>query len=213
MSNSTAVTVASGATLAVNGFTDTIATLAGAGTVDFGSGGTLIAAGAGSTTFSGDLAGSGTFTKQGAGILTLTNDLTFAGTFNLAGGTLQLSTMNLVLDTLNITGNSIIDFAGVSTLALTNFSISGGVTLTVQNWANASDYFFTQFWTGATLDATGAAPMNQITFTGFPAADTKWQSYDRQVTPVPEPSTYGALLLATAGGLLAWRRRIRRRAA
>ncbi len=216
ISNSSALTVASGATVDLNGFSEAVASLAGAGTVDLDGGGSLTTVGNASTTFSGILTGDGTFTKQGTGILTLDNtiDFDFDGTFNLEGGTLRLSDLALTLGTLNITGNSIIDFAGVSALNVTHFSISGGVTLTVQNWSNASDYFFTQFWTGASFDATGVNPMNQVTFTGFSANDTKWLSYEdnpgtgfHQITPVPEPSTYGALLLAASGGLIAWRRR------
>ncbi|MFZ5495867.1 MAG: autotransporter-associated beta strand repeat-containing protein [Verrucomicrobiota bacterium] len=209
LSDSTALTIASGATFDVSGQTETIASIAGGGTVDLGVG-ILIAAGNASTTFSGTLAGTGSFTKQGSGILTLDNSFDFGGTFNLAGGTLRLSDISLSLGTLNITGNSIIDFAGVSTLDVANFSISGGVTLTIQNWADASDYFFARNWTGAASEVRGAAPMNQVTFTGFTADDTKWQSYDKQVTPVPEPSAYGALLLGLLAGVGAWRRSGRR---
>jgi hypothetical protein len=49
--------------------------------------------------------------------------------------------------------------------------------------------------------------MNQVTFNGFTAADTQWQSYDDQVTPVPEPAAYGAVLLGTLTLLFLRRRR------
>ena len=49
--------------------------------------------------------------------------------------------------------------------------------------------------------------MNQVTFNGFNAANTQWQSYDNQVTPVPEPGTYGAILLSSGLLLFSWRRR------
>jgi hypothetical protein len=68
------------------------------------------------------------------------------------------------------------------------------------------DYFFATNWTGATANVRGAAPMNQVAFSGFSAASTGWQSYDKQITPVPEPSTYGALLIAFAGAVTLWRR-------
>ena len=61
-------------------------------------------------------------------------------------------------------------------------------------------------WTGATADVRGAAPMNQITFSGFSAASTGWQSYDKQITPVPEPATYGACFVAFAAAFTCWRR-------
>ncbi len=147
--------------------------------------------------------------KSGSGTLNFTENLTFGGTVNYSGGTLQLSNANLTLGTLNITGNTVIDFAGsASILNLTNFSISSGVTLTVQNWSAATDFFYTANWAGAALDTAGSAPMNRITFTGFTANQTNWSSFDKQIRPnVPEPATYGALLLGSLTGLIAWRRR------
>jgi hypothetical protein len=145
----------------------------------------------------------------GAGVTNLTLSGTFAGTINLSGGTLRLTNSTLGVDTLNITGNSVIDFAGTaSSLTLTNFSISAGVTLTIQNWAAATDFFYTTNWTGASYNTMGSAPMNRVTFTGFAANQTGWDSYDNQIRPnVPEPATYGAILLGSVTVLLAARRR------
>ena len=87
--------------------------------------------------------------KSGTGILNFTQNLSFAGTVNFSGGTLRLTTADLTLGSLNVTGNTTIDFAGtVSSLNLTNLTISAGVTLTITNWTNATDYFFTTNWTG-----------------------------------------------------------------
>jgi len=44
--------------------------------------------------------------------------------------------------------------------------------------------------------------------TTYAGSDTKWQGYDNQITPVPEPSTYGAILLGaglTCFGVRRWR--------
>jgi len=148
-----------------------------------------------------------------AGTLTLSNASALGtGNVTLAGGTLKLNAVNVSVGTLNVTGNSTIDFSGVSTLNLTNFSISGGVTLNIINWVQASDFFYTSNWTGATPNTMGSAPMNQLTFSGFLASESGWDSWDNQIRPrVPEPSTYGALLLGTLAGMMAWRR-FRRRA-
>mgnify|MGYP000272878265 CR=1 FL=1 len=84
-----------------------------------------------------------------------------------------------------------------------NQATFGALTL---NWQNATDYFFAQNWTGAVPDTTGTTPMNQIVFTGFSGSDTKWQGYDDQVTPVPEPSTYGAIFISGCLGVIGLRR-------
>ena len=48
---------------------------------------------------------------------------------------------------------------------------------------------------------------NQVTFNGDNGSNTAWQSFDNQVTPAPEPATYGALLAAAAATIVLWRRR------
>ncbi len=202
------ITVNSDGLFDLNNQSEAVNTIAGTGRIDTGTAGALtVGANSGSSSFGGSLLGTGSFTKTGTGVLTLTSNLTFNGTFNLEGGTLRLSDMTLTLATLNLTGNSTIDFAGsISKLYVTTLNLNG-FTLTVTNWANATDYFFATNWSGATVDTRNAVPMNQVTFNGFTAADTKWQSYDHQVTPVPEPGTYGAMLLGPFILLFAWRRR------
>lgn len=229
IANSSAVTVAAGATFDLNGHTETIGSLAGSGSVMIGTG-QLIAGGDNtSTTFSGTLSGAGSLTKAGTGTLVINSNVGFGGNLNLAagtlefdvdnaftgtttisGGTLRLADASVNLANLNITGNTTIDFAGsASTLNVAALNISAGVTVSILNWQNATDYFFAQNWTGAVFNTTGATPMNQVVFSGFAGNSTKWQGYDTQVTPVPEPSTYGALLLGAglvAFGLRRWRR-------
>ncbi|MBI2497804.1 MAG: autotransporter-associated beta strand repeat-containing protein, partial [Opitutae bacterium] len=181
-------------------------------------------------------ASSGIFTKAGSGTLTINSDLNaspgdFAGTLNLNGGELAFNVDNaftgtvnisagtkltladadLTIANLNFTGTGSIDlyFNGTaSSLNVTNLSIAAGITLNIWNWQDATDYFFATNWTGAVQDLTGSAPMNQVIFNSptWVGNDTKWQGYDDQITPVPEPSTYGALLLGTMAAMLGWRR-------
>jgi autotransporter-associated beta strand protein len=193
----------------LNGNSESVNIIAGTGQIALGSAGSLtVGVNSGSSSFGGTITGTGTLIKAGSGTLALQSALILSGELQLNGGTLALSGYNLTVATLHITGNSTIDFAGGnSTLSATTFIIDAGVTLTVTNWTAAADYFFAANWSGATAGVRGSAPMNQVTFAGFTAGQTQWQSYDHQVTPVPEPATAGALLLAASGLLLAWRRR------
>lgn len=204
--NSSLIDVASGGSLSLNGFSESIARLTGAGTVDFGSGGTLTL-GSGASSFSGTFTGSGTLVIGSGATLTLGADFSNSGlNIILGGGTLRLVGHTLSAATLSVTADSIIDFGSGGTdselsVASLGFA-SAAVGLTVQNWADAADYFYSQ-----TGYVQGAAPLNQVEFQGWDVSDTKWQSYDSQITPVPEPSVYGASLLAGALAVVWWRRR------
>lgn len=179
-------------------------------------------------TVSTDLTGTNGLTKLGAGTVIFgTNDKAYTGTttisagtlqlnFNqtfttvaLAGGTLALNSATTTITTLNLSANSTIDFSSSvnTTLNLTTLNLNG-FTLNITNWTAASDFFYSTNWTGATYDTMGSSPMNLVTFNGFTASQTGWDSFDNQIRPnVPEPSTYGALLIGAMTALFAWRRR------
>ena len=97
-SGSNAVSVASGATLRLNGFSPTIAGLTGSGTVEDGNAtvSTLtLNVASGSSSFAGTLvngtAGSLNLTKSGTGTQTLTGLNTYTGTTTMSGGILSVS--------------------------------------------------------------------------------------------------------------------------
>jgi fibronectin-binding autotransporter adhesin len=203
LSSSTAVTVAGGATLNLNNYSDTIGSLAGAGVITLGSGTLTAGADNTSTIFSGSFTGgnTGTFAKTGSGTLTFGAAMNLsAGTLVLNGGTLNLGNFNSTFGSLSVTADSILDFSasGSSILHLNSLTVNSGVTLTIQNWTDTVDYFYS-------LNNPGAGNLGRIVFTGFTGADTTWQSYDSQIKPVPEPATYGALLLGLSTLYAGWR--------
>jgi autotransporter-associated beta strand protein len=201
------IDIADGAGLDLNDFAETIGRITGAGTVDLGAAGTgALTLGAGNSTFGGVFSGAGEIIIGAGAILTLGMDFNNANlNIRLDGGTLRLNGSDIAIGALSVTGNSVIDFAAGSDSTLQIASLAFGSTsleLAVQNWTDAADYFFSQ-----ANYVQGSAPLDQVSFTGWDPADTKWQAYDSQVTPVPEPATYGAWLVG--GALVAgwwWRR-------
>ncbi|HMP73413.1 MAG TPA: autotransporter-associated beta strand repeat-containing protein [Kiritimatiellia bacterium] len=128
--DSSPVTVASGATFDLNGFSDSIHSLAGAGNVTLGSA-TLTVLNGG-TTHSGVISGSGGLTKQGSGMLTLTGNNTFNGSLTISGGTVSLGN-NGTSGTVagNIVNNAALIVNRSSAVTLSG-AISGSGTVTKQ---------------------------------------------------------------------------------
>jgi fibronectin-binding autotransporter adhesin len=221
MPNTTDVTINSDGRLAMGTFSDEISQLAGTGLLDLGTTGLLTIGGDNSSSvFDGTITGTGTLEKSGTGSLTFNSDISYDGTLELGGGTLVLNDMLLSVDTLTITANSTIDFGAVGNSYLFTETLSflnTSVTLNIINWSFGVDAFYATFWPGATydlLDNAGATPMSQITFDGWAPNNTGWDSYDDQIYPnVPEPSTYGALLMASALAAFGYNRWRKRRAA
>jgi len=194
---------------------------AGGGTVSAASGTTL--------TYGGLIAGSGSLAVPGAGTLDLTsNSLNFGGSTTFTSGTLEFSGTlpsigtltlgagstlfvngsDLSVSDLVVSGNAIIDFGGgASILDSATFTMDPGAALTVEGWASGVDYFYAQNWTGATLGTTGVGPETQVTFNGYSSASTGWLSYDNEISPAPEPATYGAILVGISLVAVVVRRR------
>ena len=83
-----AVTVATGATFDLNGFDQSVGSVAGAGTITAGAAALTSGWNGASTTFTGVLDGAGAFVKTGAGALTLGSN-GFAGAIVVAAGVLK----------------------------------------------------------------------------------------------------------------------------
>src|SRR5439155_16569287 len=109
----TALTVASGATLDLTSFNQTIGSLAGGGNVALGAA-TLTTGNDGTaTTFSGAIGGSGGLTKVGGGAFTLSGASSYCGATAVDAGTLQVGAMNAsaAFITFNVASGALIDLA------------------------------------------------------------------------------------------------------
>lgn len=205
-----AATTGSGGTLTI-AYTDAgnrtitnTANLVTASTINLGlvsNGGTFTLGTAGGAT--GDLANWGGLVVGANTTVRLADNYVFGSSASLYlnGGTLALNGTSQTFGALSVDSSSVIDFGGVaSVLNVNSVSIATGAILTIANWTNSIDYFYS-------LLNPGTTNLSQIVFTTFSADSTHWQSWDKQVTPVPEPATYGFLLMAAGLGLYFWRRR------
>ncbi len=129
--------VASGATLDLDGFDNTVASLAGAGSVTLGAG-TLTIGGNASTTFSGVISGSGGVTYGGTGTLTLSGANTYTGTTTLTSGTLVNSgalagAISATNATITNNGSGVTDLTLVNSTYTGSGAISGNVVVDGSN--------------------------------------------------------------------------------
>jgi autotransporter-associated beta strand protein len=144
-----AVTVASGATLNLNGFDETIASLAGAGSVTLGSGTLTTGGNDTSTTFSGGITGTGGLIKVGTGVFTLSGTNGYTGATSVSVGTLQAGAANA------FAGASAVTVAGGANLDLNSFNEAigslagaGAVTLGSGTLTTGGDNTSTVFFGG-----------------------------------------------------------------
>jgi fibronectin-binding autotransporter adhesin len=122
--SSSAVTVASGATLNLAGFNQSIGSLAGAGAVTLGAATLSTGSDNTSTTFSGMISGSGGLTKTGAGAFTLSGSSSYSGATAVSAGTLIV---NGAIANSAVTVSSGATLAGTGTVGAT--TILSGSTL------------------------------------------------------------------------------------
>jgi|GEM_PF-809420 len=207
--DSSAVFIAGGATLDLNEFDETVRSLSGAGTVDFGTAATASLTTGGdntSTTFSGTFTGTGDLIKTGAGTLTLGGTNTFTGTvyinggvlsissdaglgdsanpLDFSGGTLQFTSAVTTARGINLTAGGTIDTGANVTISSTisgagTFTKSGAFTLTL---AGANTY------TGVTTIQSGTLSVN-----GFAALGNAQPLGENSTVILGSGSTAGTL--------------------
>ncbi|MBX9829103.1 MAG: autotransporter domain-containing protein [Xanthobacteraceae bacterium] len=123
--NLSATTVAGGATLDLNGFNQTLGSLAGAGIVTLGAA-TLTAGGGGTTTtFSGVIGGTGGFTKAGSGTFTLSGANTYNGATTVNAGILSVN--GSIAFSSGVTVNSGATLGGTGQLPATVIASGGAL--------------------------------------------------------------------------------------
>ncbi|MCW5548952.1 MAG: autotransporter-associated beta strand repeat-containing protein, partial [Opitutaceae bacterium] len=112
------------------------------------------------------------------------------------------------LGVLTIDGHAVIDFAG-GDVCNPNFLFlddllmaTADSRLFIRNWVDFTDFLLVRNTANLTT------VLSQITFEGY-GDMAYWQDYDTQysrITPVPEPSTYGAMLMAAGLAAFGYRR-------
>lgn len=160
-----AFTVASGAFLDLNGFNQSIGSLAGAGDVTLGAGTLTTGNDNSSTNFTGGISGTGGLTKAGSGIFTLSGTSGYTGATNVNAGTLQAGAANV------FALGSAFSVASGATLDLNNFNQSigslagaGAVTLGTATLTTGNDNTSTSF-SGGISGTGGLTKLGSGTFT------------------------------------------------
>jgi outer membrane autotransporter protein len=171
-----AFTVASGATVDLASFNQTIGSLAGAGSVTLGSAVLTTGNDNTSTTYSGTISGVGGLTKIGAGTLVLSGSNTYSGLTTITAGTLQLGDGG------------------------TSGSILGNVFNNASFAVNRSD----TFTFGGVISGTGAFQQNGIGTTVLTAVNTyTGPTFVNAGTLVVNGSIASSAVTVNAGGTLA----------
>jgi len=132
-----ALSISSGASLTMAG-SESIGSIAGAGTANLTSGTLTVGTTSGSSIFDGLIAGAGVLTKGGASKLSLSGNNTYTGGTSITSGELSVDkSQGLGTGTLSLTGNAtslaVLDYtAGNSTLSVGALTLNGNSTISLQ---------------------------------------------------------------------------------
>jgi autotransporter-associated beta strand protein len=158
LGNSSAVTVNSGGTLDLNGFSDTIGSLAGSGAVNLGSATLTTGGNNGSTTFSGIIGGNGIapILKVGSGTFVLSGSNTCTGASQVNAGTLEVN--GSLPGPVTVTGGGGVSGGGrVGNLASGSGNISPGADFGIGK-LTVADLALTNSLVQAVFDLAGPTP-------------------------------------------------------
>ncbi|MCS6850436.1 MAG: autotransporter-associated beta strand repeat-containing protein, partial [Gemmataceae bacterium] len=151
IADTSAVTIALGATYDLNNFSETIGSLAGSGNVVL-QGNLTVGGNNLSTTYNGVVSGNGSFTKIGSGTLTLTNTHFYTGSTTINGGTLAIT--GTLMATSGVTVNNTGTLAGTGSVNSPVVANSGGTVAPGVGGPGILNTFTTTFATGSTFNVT-----------------------------------------------------------
>jgi autotransporter-associated beta strand protein len=200
LASNTAVTVASGATLNLNGKTQTFnAQLAVSGTLALGTNASLTLGGAGVTHSVAAITGSGTITVGSGATLELTAAVSNTSVkIELAGGTLRLAgaaaALSYSLGELQVSASSTLQMpSGTNKASLTVSTLTPalGTVLTVADWSATDRRIFATAVTDTPArNQTNLSPLNRVQLGGNATTLTYWASASNELLAGTGPYTY-----------------------
>jgi autotransporter-associated beta strand protein/YVTN family beta-propeller protein len=177
-SANSAYNVASGATLDLNGFNQSIGSLAGAGFVTLGTATLATGNDNTSTTFSGVISGTGGLAKIGTGTLTLTGNNAYSGGTTVSGGLINFSAAgNLGSGMITLAGGGLQWAAGTSTDISSRLVLGAG---------------------GGTIDTNG----NNVSFANGLSGSGGLTKAGAGLLSLNGNNTYAGVTTVNAGGLV-----------
>ncbi len=195
LSQNSAFTVASGATLDLNNFSSTIGSFAGNGSIALGTATLTTGGDAASTTFSGGIGGAGGLTKTGGGVLTLTGVSNYTGPTNVNAGGLNVNGSLVSTVTVNA-GGTLMGNGSIGGLNMANGGIvaPGNSIGTLNVAGNAS------FVTGSIyqVETNAAGQADKIAATGTTTLSGGTVQVLAQMGGYAPQTTY-TILTSTAG--------------
>ena len=167
----TVATVASGATLNLGGKNQSLASLAGAGSVTFGVGTLTVGSANSATTFSGVMSGTGGLTKTGTGVFTVSGANTFTGATNVNAGTLKAGAANSLPSgsAVTVATGAVLDLGGFNQ-TIGSLAGAGNVTLGAGTLTEGGDNSSTTY--SGVLSGTGGLTKNGTGATTLTGVDT-----------------------------------------